>query len=328
MADTDSGQWHRVCLNTIVRKGRELDSERLRILPMGSRVRVQETCDRRVRIDMPVAGWCSLRSSNGDTILSPLQTQGDSDGSMTPSIAQGNQKKYYENYKESLVKKQKNNEDALKLSKELAEVQANIAKAKQEINEQEELQRKVEELTAEKEKLLAESASSVKKTLDSLGFEADHLEDAQAALNAKNLALRSEIAAAENYISACRSEVQELKAKLVNNVEEIDKSQNDNDAIDLRPGDVVQVPKIGICIVRYFGLVQGQEGQFVGVELEDTNFGDTNGTVGDTEYFKVEENKGLFLPVTDIKVHLTPAILLNKLSTTLAKIEQLRTSQE
>lgn len=64
--------WHRVCLNTIVRKEKGLDSERLRILPMGSRVNVVEKNGRRVRIDQPIAGWCSLNSSNGDTILKPL----------------------------------------------------------------------------------------------------------------------------------------------------------------------------------------------------------------------------------------------------------------
>jgi len=64
--------WHRVCLNTIVRKEKVLDSERLRILPMGSRVNVVEKSGRRVRIDQPIIGWCSLNSSNGDTILKPL----------------------------------------------------------------------------------------------------------------------------------------------------------------------------------------------------------------------------------------------------------------
>merc|ERR1719195_1146733 len=32
---------------------------------------------------MPVAGWCSIRSSNGDTILSPIETN-DRSVSMTP----------------------------------------------------------------------------------------------------------------------------------------------------------------------------------------------------------------------------------------------------
>jgi len=64
--------WYRVCLNTIVRKDVKLDSERLRILPMGSRVNVVKREGRRVMIDQPIKGWCSLSSSNGDTILKPL----------------------------------------------------------------------------------------------------------------------------------------------------------------------------------------------------------------------------------------------------------------
>lgn len=71
-ADATTDGWHRVCLNTIVRKEKVLDSERLRILPMGSRVNVVEKSGRRVRIDQPISGWCSLNSSNGDTILKPL----------------------------------------------------------------------------------------------------------------------------------------------------------------------------------------------------------------------------------------------------------------
>merc|ERR1719327_1350695 len=35
---------------------------------------------------MPVPGWCSIRSSNGDTILSPLESN---DGSETPSSVRG-----------------------------------------------------------------------------------------------------------------------------------------------------------------------------------------------------------------------------------------------
>merc|ERR1719192_3188570 len=38
---------------------------------MGSRVNVGEVDGRRVRIDEPIGGWCSIESSNGDLILSP-----------------------------------------------------------------------------------------------------------------------------------------------------------------------------------------------------------------------------------------------------------------
>jgi len=71
-AEEDNVGWHRVCLNTIVRKGKELDSERLRILPMGSRVKIVEKEGRRVKIDSPIDGWCSLQSSTGDTILAKI----------------------------------------------------------------------------------------------------------------------------------------------------------------------------------------------------------------------------------------------------------------
>jgi len=80
--------WHRVCLNTIVRKEKELDSERLRILPMGSRVNVVQRIGRRVRIDQPIVGWCSLQSSNGDTILKPLDPNQKNNVAATPRSGQ------------------------------------------------------------------------------------------------------------------------------------------------------------------------------------------------------------------------------------------------
>jgi len=76
----EEGNWYRVCLNTIVRKDMELDSERLRILPMGSRVHVVEKSaenQRRVKISSPIEGWCSMSSSNGDTILAAIDQKDD-----------------------------------------------------------------------------------------------------------------------------------------------------------------------------------------------------------------------------------------------------------
>ena len=73
-----------IFLNTIVRREKEIESERLRILPMGSRVRVVERTPHyfssgyvgtRVRIDKPIRGWCSIESSNGDMILRPLNPE-------------------------------------------------------------------------------------------------------------------------------------------------------------------------------------------------------------------------------------------------------------
>ena len=68
-----------------MREQKSLDSERVMILPMGSKVNVVETAGiRGVRIDLvrktdteeqqPVDGWCSIESSMGDLILSKALT--------------------------------------------------------------------------------------------------------------------------------------------------------------------------------------------------------------------------------------------------------------
>jgi len=83
---TFQDKWFRVQLNTVVRKEKALDSERIRILPMGSRVRVVERVDRRVRINHPENGWCSLRSKFGDEILKEM-SPGEKEAS-TPMFAE------------------------------------------------------------------------------------------------------------------------------------------------------------------------------------------------------------------------------------------------
>merc|ERR1719285_1328495 len=55
---------------------------------MGSRVCVVEQVDRRVRICQPVNGWCSIKSSNGDVILTKLDKQDQSAPPSTPKIRQ------------------------------------------------------------------------------------------------------------------------------------------------------------------------------------------------------------------------------------------------
>ena len=69
--NTDLG-FYSVSLTTIVRKGEALDSDGVMILQTGSRVNVTQRKGRRVRIDQPVTGWCSLISSNGHRILTKI----------------------------------------------------------------------------------------------------------------------------------------------------------------------------------------------------------------------------------------------------------------
>ena len=62
--EEDEAQWYRVCLNTIIREGVSLDSERLSIRPMGSMVLVVDTQGRRVKIVSPIIGWASKESNS------------------------------------------------------------------------------------------------------------------------------------------------------------------------------------------------------------------------------------------------------------------------
>ena len=56
-----------------------MDSEKLRTLPMDSRVCVVEKVGRRVRICSPINGWCSMTSSkDGHVILTKLDNQDQS----------------------------------------------------------------------------------------------------------------------------------------------------------------------------------------------------------------------------------------------------------
>jgi len=64
--------FYRVCLGMIVRKTETLDSEEVKTLPIGSRVNVAQRKGRRVRIDSPIAGWCSLISRQGEIILTKI----------------------------------------------------------------------------------------------------------------------------------------------------------------------------------------------------------------------------------------------------------------
>jgi len=134
--------WHRVCLNTIVRKGIELDSERLRILPMGSRVFVEEVNGRRVRITSPIAGWCSKKSSTDDVILEKTASVSTNDGGVTPSNR--NQEAKLDRLKNSKAKEQ-DEELQKKLQQEIEDLQ-NVIKANKRAHE--ELQAELETTTA------------------------------------------------------------------------------------------------------------------------------------------------------------------------------------
>jgi len=141
MADSMvSEKWYRVCLNTIVRAGEELDSERLRILPMGSRVCVVEAAKnngRRVRIKSPIQGWCSMSSSNGDTILAPIE---DPNGDVPPTpkniSAKVNALQERRDQQKKLLEKSKN-DDAFKGKVNAEKLQQDIKHLEKRVQEAE-----------------------------------------------------------------------------------------------------------------------------------------------------------------------------------------------
>lgn len=256
------GRWYRVCLNTIVRKSVELDSERLRILPMGSRVRVVARKGRRVQISQPIEGWCSMQSSNGDTILQVIENSNNQQPITTPKVA---------------------------------EVAKNLRAGEMEL----------------KQKLGATEDPEEKKKL------AKELQDAQ-----------NQLLQAEKQIMNYKQQMEELVKKDAASSSADAKSASDVSA--LRRGDVVQIPIVGIAIVRYYGPIDGQDGMFVGVELDNpieledgTTIGDTNGTIDGKQYFSVPDNHGKFFPQSDIKMIVSAENLLRKLETSVNKIAQL-----
>jgi len=209
--------WHRVCLNTIVRKGIRLDSERLRILPMGSRVHIVERNDRRVRIDQPIQGWCSCKSSSGDTILSPLDKARDpaqdSLEIMTPTTA--NRKRITQEKDRWEKTYDKLDEDEQRTQKKIDKIQEDNP----EINLlMEQLQTMKQSLSTQKELLMVRDEAKTK--IES------HVEEEK---NLKNIIEQDNL-----QLENLRNEMNDLKEKLdsksekigVDNVEQLQERMN------------------------------------------------------------------------------------------------------
>jgi len=71
--------WYRVCLLAMVRAESSLESLRLRILPVGSKIHIVDVQGRRAKIDSPGDGWVSVASKQGETICVPIGPTTDPD---------------------------------------------------------------------------------------------------------------------------------------------------------------------------------------------------------------------------------------------------------
>jgi len=351
--DNPCPHWYRVCLNTIVRKGVKLDSERMRILPMGSRVHVIDVQDRRVQIDQPINGWCSLRSSNGDTILTPLSDEGPTD---TP-------KANYRKKEQNLQEKQTQwDAEHAKAEAELNNVRESNPKTKDLLDQMNDLKNKLnfhknlldsqEQLKKDFEALLAEKNTEDEhknkqreefKKLLQLKEELTHVAENQGLKNPlelqnhldeialdrkKNLqqleTYKTLAAAAERELNSMKKQMKDL---MVGDPEVSEKYNG-----EFREGDVVQLKEgVGIAIVKYCGPVLAKEANpdttYIGVEF-DQPIGDTNGTVEDKFYFETKPGHGQFFPVADVAKKISAAQLLRKLNVVVQRLAQQTTATD
>lgn len=289
--------WHRVCLNTIVRATKELESARLRILPMGSRVNVVEVSGRRVRIDQPIDGWCSIESSNGDLILSPTQNDTNVDeGVVSPSTAN-----------EELVMQGR----AEQLAKELQELRwlrTEVAATKNITNERDAAQAELQEARNQLQKLketqqaeMSDLQSQISNLTSKVGNGAA-VGDPQAL---KKLDRLDELEAEHKQLLLVlenkNKETQALKHKMGHIADSVPSASTSENTV-LQNGDVVLLKSGDIVIVRFNGEVSWSPEIHIGVEVSDPIKGGTQGNGQDGEtYFQCPAGKGLFFPVGDVK---------------------------
>lgn len=331
----DQGIWHRVCLNTIVRRKVNLDSERLRILPMGSKVMVVEQQDRRVRISQPILGWCSLRSSNGDTILTPLE---DAENATTTPLAgeirQGINKGQKEvsklraerdDAKEqmiNLVNSVKDNTEFLKITKQLQELRVKVegapeekealAKSKGQLSKANSELETVQQRAEKQEQEYRNLCEKLKKMGDSgkqyVDLEAQYSNISEATQKAE--AKVEEFALIEQ---AARQEVQQLQKEMEKMFFKTDDEIKTTKKY--KPGDVVILKEgRGVAVVKFFGRVPEMDAgkEYIGVELSDAN-GEHDGSIKGKRYYTVKPNYGKFYDTTLIKKKILAEELLKKL---------------
>lgn len=287
MASSSEGRWHRVCLNTIVRKGVALDSDRLRILPMGSKVFVVEYNERRVRIEQPIHGWCSLKSSNGDTILAPVEDANATQRVIpqTPMSSAANQgKSKAQNFKarkeEAGSKAQAHQNNINNLVNQLPQSeQAALDFTKN----KELLQRQINEL---EDKLKTENPSSA-EVVRKL---AQAVEDKEKSSSDAELYGQMEKAAAAEFKNL-QMEYQKLAQQ---GTAEQSSSQK------YYSRDVIKFSS-GLAVVRYYGPVDNFDCNLLGLEYSDP-VGDSDGTINGKQYFECEPNFGAFVREDDSRI--------------------------
>jgi len=313
MADTSSNLgWYRVALNTIVRKGMKLDSERLRILPMGSRVNVVEIVDRRARIDQPVTGWCSIKSSNGDTILNQLGEE-DMQSTVTP-LGRNEMQNRVENANNEMKKTFDQLPETIKAE------QAKLEALQTQLKEAEAAKGESDEMTARMAELQDEIRHQTEIIQNSANAEGeDVLELAKNFMSARQNYLQQaeKLEQAQMLAEAAKEQMHAMQETMRNMVWGGEDGQAELPAF--RPGDVVMLKDndLGMAIVRSF-----QEDQ-LGLEFS-VPIGDSDGN----GIFEVEPNCAKFVAPDAVKMSLSAEQLLVQLEKSVATLQRMKNSKE
>jgi len=368
MADSDplalsGGAWYRVCLNTIVRKDHRLDSERLRILPMGSRVYVVEQRDRRVRIsfcaNQRIDGWCSITSSNGDTILCKV-TYDDANysivkvekdkmqekqnaqeevahkvGELTAALSSDEQQKMQHMIK-TLHDLRGQVDEANHKKRQIEQIKKENALNNQEIAEQE---KEIQKLKMEYEEMQAQFENKINTYATSGNEELNRLAVSVQEAESNHKRMQEDLNAVQKQIEWQRKQNQKRKEELQNLLLQDNDVKSD---LYFRPEDVLFTELSAPCgqelvIIKYYGtkpdgvelIGKGIENcdYIVGVERQFSAKGITHQGQG---IFDVSENRyGMWLnPKTHVAKIIQPIELLQRLQAQLQLLVKANNSKE
>jgi len=284
--------WHRVCLNTIVRTTKDLESARLRILPMGSRVNVVEVDGRRVRIDEPIGGWCSIESSNGDLILSPTDQDTEENAALA-GVGAADQGRAEALAKELQELKWLREEVA---AKNMNEIHSNLEKTSSTL----------ENLEERKKQLHQKLQSGVSH--ETLGE------------------LNRRIKETQKLVSQVNNERDNVHDEIAQTADTHVPSKGSSEYTQLQNGDVVLMRSGDMVIVRYVGKVHWDDDnrQWIGCELSDYDSDCHNGSVKGHAYFNCRVGFGKFVLKEQMKKKIPAESLLHMLQ---AKVEELHLEQ-
>jgi len=234
-----------------------------------------EQVDRRVQILQPIQGWCSLKSSNGDTILAPVDTDNKGTVPQTPGANADAHNKYdmFQARAEAAQQKVEN-------------TNANIKKWTNKLNP--ESQKTVQDLAKISEKKsLEEKLKALEAELSKQPESTEIMSDLKNAIKERQEA-NNQLRIFEQMGAAATKEIANLKDQY----SQLFEQNEGNHSQDYFPRDVVKY-KAGLAIVRWFG--QNSQGEdYVGLEFSEAH-GSSDGNFEGVQRFEVQPQHAEFV---------------------------------